>query len=316
MDGSLLCGFKRITQLRRLPRSKQIIFFQENSIWNVVIQRIYLVFNLTWYYIAESQKTSKRTKNLRELKDNFSSMNALMTANGPSFLKLNFQSLMESQNSGEIKVFGINYSPLFDHGIRPDYVVLSDHYMHPRNYVETNIRFWKQINSCPETILITPTNWCNGKYFSQCSTGKCLHFNDIGAEGLVRGINPLRPRGYLSVTALKALAISDFMGFKEIGVIGLDNTFYKGLKVTQDLEMVENAYHASNGQHFNSQLGDFWKLGVSDYFFFVSLNFYFLKKYFSKKRYVNLDRSSLVDAFTKIKIDSHFAKLVRNDTDA
>jgi hypothetical protein len=132
----------------------------------------------------------------------------------------------------------------------------------------------------------------------------------------VRGINPLHPRGYLSVTALKALAITDFLGFKEIGVIGLDNTFFKGLQVTQELQMVENSHHASKGQHFNSNLGDFWKSGVSDYFYFVSLNFYYLKKYFSNKRFVNMDRSSLVDAFTKITSESSFTSIVRYENNA
>lgn len=306
-------NLRKITRFRRLPRSRQIIFFQENSILNLVIQRIYLVLNLTWYYVAEHKKTSQKTENLHALKEKFSSSDALMAANGPSLLDLNFSELKKRQDALEITVFGINYTPLFDLGIRPNYLVLSDHFMHPRNNLESNVQFWEKVKANPETILITPTHWCNSNYFSQCSVGKCLHFNDIGAEGLVRGINPLHPRGYLSVTALKALAITDFLGFKQIGVIGLDNTFFKGLRVTQELQMIENSHHASNGQHFNSTLGDFWKLGVSDYFYFVSLNFYFLKKYFSNKRFVNMDRSSLVDAFSKITSESSFTSLVRRE---
>ncbi len=272
--------------------------------------------NLAWYYIAEHRKTSQNTENLRALKGKFSSANALMAANGPSLLNLNFSELKKFQDSHEIKVFGINYSPLFDLGIRPNYLVLSDHFMHPRNNLESNAQFWDKVRKSPETILITPTNWCNSSYFPQCTAGKCLHFNDVGAESLVRGINPLHPRGYLSVTALKALAITDLLGFKEIGVIGLDNTFFKGLRVTQELKMMENAHHASEGQHFNPNLGDFWKLGVSDYFYFVSLNFYYLKKYFSNKRFVNMDRDSLVDAFTKITPESPFSTLVRYENNA
>jgi hypothetical protein len=283
---------------------------------NLIIQRIYSVLNLAWYYIAERRKTSQNTKNLEALRGKFSSANALMAANGPSLLNLNFAKLRQLQKSQSIQVFGINYSPLFDLGITPDYLVLSDHYMHPRNKIDFNTQFWIKVNECSEMKLITPANWCDARFFPECSAGKCLHFNDIGAEGLVKGINPLRPRGYLSVTALKALAISDYLGFEEIGVIGLDNTFYMGLKVNQELKMIERAHHASKGQHFNPDLGDFWRLGVSDYFYFVSLNFYYLKKFFSNRRFVNMDRESLVDAFEKITVAHSFSLLVRDESNA
>jgi hypothetical protein len=260
---------------------------------------------------VEHKRTLHKSQNLRNLEKSQIGSYALVAANGPSLLKLNFTTLKQQQELGSLKIFGINYSPLLELGISPDFLILSDHFMHPRNRSETNLKFWKSVTEDSRILLVTPTLWCDALYFRQCANGKCLHFNDFGAEGLIRGISPLKPRGYLSITALKALAISDYLGFEEIGIIGLDNTFYYGLEVSQELNILENSYHASKVQHFNSNLGDYWRLGVSDYFYFVSLNFYYAKKYFSGRRFINMDKKSLVDAFIKIMPDHPLYGLIQ-----
>jgi hypothetical protein len=153
--------------------------------------------------------------------------------------------------------------------------------------------------------LITPESWCDPCIFSECSSHTCLHFIDIGCEGLSNRTSPLRPRFYPSLTAMKALAIAELLSKGEKMIIGYDTDYYKGLTVTADLQMIEYSHHFSPNQYFEPNVTSYWPKGVSDYFYFVSLNFRGYKKYFSKLNFKNLDCDSLVDAFEKYKSESN-----------
>ena len=112
----------------------------------------------------------------------------------------------------------------------------------------------------------------------------------------------MKPRGYLSLTAYKALAVSIYLGYKEIFILGIDNTMYQTVDVDQD-----NLIHL-DGNHFYEDLskessGTFYPSGMADLFYDYSLCFLDLRRCFGKQSNVtHLDPYSKVDAFRKRSI--------------
>ena len=112
-----------------------------------------------------------------------------------------------------------------------------------------------------------------------------------------KNINPLMPRGYMSITLYKALAWCIYLGYKSIGVLGMDNTLPRNIynntnnKVhllesyagTEDCLVDVSSYHSN----------------VASYYFDVFKIFHHLE-YFPKENIFNLDQYSLTDRFKKV----------------
>jgi hypothetical protein len=118
-------------------------------------------------------------------------------------------------------------------------------------------------------------------------------------EGWTRNISPLRARGYLALTVYKAIAISIFLGFRETKIIGVDNSMFQTISVDADNRLIQQPNHFFTKGGKTSDLTDFYPKGISDYFYDVSLCFYFLRRCFVGQPVSNLDPHSLVDVFPK-----------------
>ena len=113
-----------------------------------------------------------------------------------------------------------------------------------------------------------------------------------------KGINPLFPRGYMSLTLYKALAWSIFLGYKSIGVIGMDNTLPRNIYNNED-----NIVHfIANQAGTDDCLVDVssYHSNVASYYYDVFKIFHHLE-YFPNNNIFNLDPYSLTDRFRKVK---------------
>jgi len=118
-----------------------------------------------------------------------------------------------------------------------------------------------------------------------------------------KNINPLFPRGYTSLTLYKALAWSIYLGYKSIGVIGMDNTLPKNIYNNED-----NKVHViSNQAGTDDCLVDVssYHSNVASYYYDVFKIFHHLG-YFPNKNIFNLDPYSLTDRFRKVKKKDFF----------
>lgn len=131
-------------------------------------------------------------------------------------------------------------------------------------------------------------------------THRFYFFDDRSLEGFSKNINPSRPRGYLQLTAYKALAFACFGRHKKIGIIGIDNTMYKGLRNSADNTLYLESNHLAGTGHEIMSVNLLYPDGSSGYFYFVSNSFDSLRRCFSRYPIWNLDRDSLVDVFSKI----------------
>lgn len=298
------------------PYGYRAIFSQNDSLKNIFVQRALRILNYVFYRVFLNRKTTKKTQGLTKLIQVYKEKKVLLVANGPSVRKINFLELSDLQALNQIAIVGVNYSPLllveeYQRSVKLDLLILSDNFMHPRNRNRGNENLWAIVNQM-QINIVTPTDWCDPAIFSQCKANNCLHFNDYGTEGMFLHTDPTKTRNYISLTAFKALAICVYLQFSKIYLIGLDNNFFLGMRVDDKLRLIENAHHATELQHFESDVSSYWPAGLGDYFYFISKMFLDLRKYFNLAKVVNLDIDSLNDVHRKVDIEDEFYGLVKS----
>lgn len=249
-----------------------------------------------------------RRKALATLKSNkFSGVgrNALVVANGPSLNLISLEKVVEAQRDS-VDVFAVNFFPLSEgtNVLVPNFLVLSDPATKPKAEDLRAINLWKWIDLHREVKIICPSSWFRELRNLEFDLTRFQFFDDSALISWSKNISPVRARGYLSLTAYKALAVAVYFNYSEIDIIGTDNNQFKGLVVDENNRVIQGPNHFtqySNDIDITDRLPD----GVADYFYDSSCAFSDLRK-FSKAGVIwNLDPGSYVDAFPK-KITSRF----------
>lgn len=285
----------------RLERSLALTTFPNFSIWHLtaIKARIVLEWAVKRCLVIGFRRRALRP--LRLLGKSGRSNDALVIGNGPSAQTLNWVAVAEKQNYG-MAVFAINFFPLSQEFqlVQPNYLVLSDPTMKPSSNSDSrNEELWTAIENTSTMDLVVPLSWYRIMKAQDGLSNNVLYFDDSGLEGWTRSISPLRARGYLALTAYKAIAISIFFGFKETKIIGVDNSMYQTISIDTGNRLIQQPNHFFSKGGKKSDLTAFYPKGISDYFYDVSLCFYFLHRCFKGQSVSNLDPHSLVDAFSK-----------------
>lgn len=242
---------------------------------------------------------------------------ALLIANGPSAKKLNLSEVRKYKNLGELEVFGVNFSildPNYEDII--DYLVLSDPGMHPNSDSSRAIQLWKRIQDQNRIKIITPSSWHPFLKQTICKSSGCLHFKDSSLEGFTLNIDPTKPRGYVSLTAYKALAVAIFFKYQRIFVIGLDNSMFRNIAVNEKNELTQFSNHGIGIYPSSENLSSYFNEGIFDYFYDLSEAFRSLKFCFGQFPITNLGLNSEVDCFPKIDAANRFYSLITENTDS
>jgi hypothetical protein len=158
---------------------------------------------------------------------------------------------------------------------------------------------WKRIRANPPGKLVVPVSWFKIMTSESEIASQILYFDDSGLEGWSKNISPLRPRGYLALTAYKALAFASFLGFNRIYIIGIDNSMFRSIAVDEQNRLMQYPNHFFEQGAVTTDVSAMYLNGMSDYFRDMSLCFSSLSKYFSHLPIFNLDEDSLVDCFPK-----------------
>lgn len=225
---------------------------------------------------------------------------ALVVGNGPSVEKLNWEQIALKKKLG-LELFVVNYFPLSPNYVicQPDYLVLSDPKTKPEFPDPRNAMLWKKIRSDDFLRIIVPISWYPTMRLDETIAGRIFYFDDSGLEGWTKNISPTRARGYIALTAYKALAMSIYFGYKRSYVIGIDNSMFKNIVVNEQNELIENPNHFFSQGGIVRNVGAQYPNGIADYFNDMALCFYSLRQCFVDKGIINLDMESLVDCFEK-----------------
>ena len=193
-----------------------------------------------------------------------------------------------------------------------DFLVLSDPASHPSSQDARTVELWKNIRMIPNLRLITPVSWHLKMEDKFCDSGNCFHFSDLSLETIRNSTSPLKARGYPSLTAYKALAFADYLGFDQIFIIGIDNSMFRTLKVDSMNSLVQNSNHFTENYGPPTDVTEIYPNGIADYFSELSEMFLSLKRSFTNMQVINLGYDSEVDAFPKVQKGETGSNYVKN----
>jgi hypothetical protein len=125
-----------------------------------------------------------------------------------------------------------------------------------------------------------------------------LFFDDRQKAAWSSNTLPIKPRGYLSLTLYKALGFANYLGYREIFVLGMDNTEFVGYGSNANNEFIFNGNHAFVDPNAQRDLSQVFLDGPAGAFIDIAHSLADLYKF--KGPIKNLDTDSLTTAFPKL----------------
>lgn len=289
---------RRLKELiKKLDRKKKRLYdFPDVFSYTLIFFLDYLLY---FRYLLINYRHLTELKRVKIFHNSEKGKNAFVFANGPSLLKLDFDKIKYYQKELGFRVIGVN-SFILNGKIIPDYYVLSDPAFFGNYYNITEEKI-KEINMVLKLLekykvtLFVPLEFKNK--IRICT--EIYYFNDYELRWFNKNVIDItKPRSYLSMTAYKALAIACYMGFEKIYIAGFDNNWFKTLTVDEENRIYYFNEHgirqSDSGKHY---VRDDEGSNLGEVLFSHSYLFTDLHKF--PKNIINLDKSSLVDAFSK-----------------
>jgi hypothetical protein len=257
---------------------------------------------LTASGIIKNAVNYRKLSHLSRLKNTSSGKSALVLGNGPSQGFLDPIKLRRFVQHGNC-LFAVNFynNNKTLSSICPSYHVISDPYTlkpdSPVRLSESNSALRQYLQKNRDIKICVPMDFDLENEFAR----RAIYFNDIEACWWTRNINPLFPRGYLSMTLYKALAIACFMRYDNIYVLGMDNTYPHDIFVDRDNHVCNTERHTGGLDHL-IDMSPFYKK-TEDALWGECLLFSDLRG-FENYSVVNLNPYSLANAFPKADRDT------------
>lgn len=279
-------------------------------------------------YLCALFREFGQLRKLSALKSSKRGKRALVLGNGPSLGYLNSDKLRKFQNGGD-EIFSVNFWTSTHLGdVAPDYLVISD----GATLADTESLFGKKLSEdlkkknallaaflrereqirivCP-LARVKELSW-------QFGAARIAGFVDHEMRAITSNIDPRFPRGYASLTLFKALAFAIHMGYDQICLLGMDNTFPRDIFCDNQNRIYRLERHAGRGDTLFNQSAvypsmDVWAQDLLE--LFSDLN-----RCFTGYPVLNLDPYSLTDTFRKIEslasIDTALGIMPGNSTGA
>jgi hypothetical protein len=274
-------------------------FYPDSVLW-LFFKKINTLRALKSYLIKVIFKWSWLAKT-KQLRDSGLLVDAIVIGNGPSQGYLDASSLLEFKSKGG-EVICINFWTDNEalSKVIPTYLVTSDPIIFsekvPDHIKEKNEKFLSYMLRNVSVKIVCPLERCDqmSKIFGK---ERVLGFVDQELRMWTGNINPLFPRGYLSMTLYKALALAIWFNYRKIFIIGMDNTYPRNIYCDHDNKFINHEIHAG-AKDFSVDQSDLYKC-VGDGLTEIAQLFYDARK-FNNKKILNLDPYSLTDAFVKM----------------
>jgi hypothetical protein len=277
-----------------------MFYYPSASIAKIITYRCQKKIHTTLHYWIDKIINRHEYERLVKLRNSMKGRNAFVFANGPSLTILNPKKI----HTTGYDIFAVNgylWSD-FSKTAKPSHYVLSDPICFEsikKNHISTTN------NDLPEKYLLLLSELSKNdislfipmKYIKSTKpNNKTFGFCDIENELSPNITDITKPRGYLSMTAYKALAVALYLGYDKIYICGFDNDYFKHLESNKENEIFYIDKHFfDSGKKINA-LGIAGSIG--DYLY----RDHFLFKHFSKfpsNSIYNLDTKSLNTCFNK-----------------
>jgi hypothetical protein len=266
-------------------------------------------------YAAEVVTYREWLIDLCKLKNSKAGTKALVIGNGPSqgYMKVAFLNAFRD-TGGE--VFVVNFWNQNRHlaAFIPDYLMISDPATlrfedDTRPIYDNNVSLLNYLE-CNATIrVICPFPRCR-ELSNMLGWDRVIGFTDTELRGISDNISPIYPRGYLTMTLYKALAMALFFGYDDIYVIGMDNTYPRNIYCDEQNRILNLEKHSGIADSIADQSSLYPCVGV----LLKELATLFLDagKFAGSGIVKNLDRYSLTDAFPKARFEDVMGDGIRD----
>ena len=270
------------------------------SIWRTTLQKVRVLANLALRRALLGSGRRDALELLKGLSGSETGHDVLVVGSGPSANTLNLREVKKRQQAGRLRVVATNYFLQSPHAktISPDYLVWADDVFHPHTD-HSGPDPWEALASHQNTRLLVPWTWKKA-ITEQGLTSRTLYFDNDSAEGWSKNISPLRPRGYQGSTGVKALALALHLRPDTVFVIGIDLSNFKNFEVDGSNRVLRHPTHLKGTDSGIQEMGQYTVNGIADALYSTANQFLALRTHFSGRQVINLDASSLVDAFPKV----------------
>ena len=283
----------------KLERMTSELFNPGASIFRVALYKTRVLIEYT-YLSLTYMRYFKNLKGLKNISQKKHDKEALLIGNGPSAALLDINVLKDLQIKHGLEIMGMNFCTEYckKNDLLPDYIVLSDPYFINEPNDQRVVQLMSWITENRSIKLFMPMHWEDIFDKNFLLKNSIFYFNDLNLRGWTKNINPLKPRGYTSMTAYKSISILSFLGYKTINIIGIDNSFYLKFSADQENTLWQESVHSSDNYHKKTSISNQFPRGTVDYFYSLS-NCFLDLQLFKSLPIVNLDSNSITDIFKK-----------------
>jgi hypothetical protein len=295
---------------RRVRAARRVKRYRPDSVFWLASAKTTSLVKCALTYSYELAVGRRHLCTLVRLRGTATGKTALVLGGGPSVASLSRERLGRFAADGG-HVFTVNlWSENEDlRAIAPTYLAISDPntlLASGRDEPMERLRQYLVANST--VTILCPIRRCKdiGEMFSP---DRVIGFCDSELRSWWGNINPLLPRGYLSMTLYKTLAMAIWLGYDRIYVLGMDNTYPRNVYCDRNNRILNLEIHAGT-KDYAADWGDLYG-EIGDLLHELAYLFYDARKLAGGGRVVNLDPYSLTDAFPKVDIDE--LRVVRPD---
>lgn len=288
--------------------------FQNDSLGSVIGALLRDLKTIARFGISRSERLEVK-RSLQGLGRSSNEAQCLIVGNGPSVGTLTSAQLQQFKAAGH-SIYAVNYYNELSHlsSVYPTDYVLSD----PLD--ESEKEYGSLRNYIREADSLVWLPYGQDRDFGQnFDAGRVRYFCDRELISSfwkkIWPIDPRAPRSFVSMTLYKALSIAVWRGYRQIFVIGMDNTYPHDVFVDPENCLWQRYHHGS--ERTSTRI---WRSGeyesIADFLFEHAKVFSDLSL-FPSDRIINLDPFSLSDAFTKIRADNFLeaAGIENSETD-
>lgn len=296
-----------------LPREQYTSFYaarqlRKSSISSILAESMrQFTFGYLRYLFA-ALKGIDKLKALSALKSSKVGKHAIVLGNGPSLGYMTCDKLRRFREVGG-DVFSVNFwSSTHLRDIAPSHLVisdgvtladpnsdfgilLSDEYKKKNSVLATFLRANNQVN------ILCPLGRVKDLE-RQFEARRIIGFVDHEMRAVSSNIDPRFPRGYVSMTLFKTLALAIYFGYEKIFVLGMDNTFPRDTYCDNKNKVCRLERHAGGSDYLFDQSIVYPTMAIlaQDLMDLFSD----LHRCFSGYAVINLDPFSLTDTFLKV----------------
>ena len=263
-----------------------------------IIYYLYIKARLIAEYFLFTLPNFRRINKFKRLKNTKVDKKAFVFANGPSLGKLDPYKIKKYQEMGYDVFAGNSYiNSSFGEIVVPDYYIFSDNVHFGRHSstdtIEHYARDVKRILELKIPIFI-PHRYCR-----KIDWPNSYVFNDSFDVFSNNVVDMTKRKGYVSLTLFKAISAACYMGYEKIYICGFDNDYFKYYQGDEDnnIFFLDNHFYSKENSEPVKRKQEFHK-SMGELLLNISLLFAGLEK-FKTKPIINLDKSGLVNSFSK-----------------